>query len=87
MKSAPELDRVQLRRIITDLTTKMVDALTSATTEGPAAADYGQALDRVCKVYSLLHGTGDFDQTGTALDDYRSKFNGSQDRGRSRARA
>lgn len=82
----PQDEKAKLRALINDLTEKMVAALTETNPEGPAASDYGQALDRVCKVYSLLHGTGDFDQTGTALDGYRSKFNGA-DRGPARNRA
>ncbi len=81
MMEAVDGDKTKLRRLIADLTDKMVAALDPVNPEGPAAADYGAALDRVCKVYSLLHGTGDFDKTGNALDSYRKTYDGSADTG------
>lgn len=84
----PAAERDKLRTLIANLTERMVAALDNAEAQ-PSSAEIRGALDTVCSVYRLLHGTGDFDTSGSALAEMQrtwGKPNGSKHprRGRNR---
>lgn len=82
LKVVPDAERVKLREIISELTERMVTALDKPPLppeqgkETASLAEIRATLDQVCAVYRLLHGTGDLDTGGSALNELERKFHG-----------
>lgn len=75
-------EKAKLRSLIGELTERMVRALDDpggkSEEQGKETASFSNiksCLDTVCSVYRLLNGTGDLDESGSALLDYQKEMN------------
>lgn len=72
-----ETDKERLRRHITDVAERIAESQELHRKDGkePSLAALVDAAKTLCQIYGVLEKIGDFDGGGSALNDYRTKFN------------
>lgn len=82
-KAEGENEKKRLRGYIVDIAERIVESRELHRKDGkePSLSDLTEAARVLCQIYGLLEKTGDFDDGGKALDEYRRKFNQSGGRG------
>lgn len=80
---APEDDKTRLRGYIIEIADRIVESqkLHQENGKEPSLADLTEAARVLCQIYGLLEKTGDFQEGGTALNDYKRQFNQGSGRG------
>lgn len=72
-----ETDKTRLRRFIVEVAERIAesDELHRKDGKEPSLAALTDAAKTLCQIYGLLEKIGDFEEGGSALNDYRTKFN------------